>query len=65
MELKVGDKITWQSAAGSLTGTIFNVSISKSAANLMTAWIDISLGSYSIRLCGTDSYIKMMKITKL
>ena len=65
MELKVGDKITWKSAAGQLIGTIFNVSISNSAANLMTAWIDVSLGKYNVRLCGHHTNLVMLHVEKV
>ena len=64
MELKVGDAITWKSAAGVLSGIIYSISLSKSADQKMTAWMDVSLGKRSVRLCGNDSYLKMMKITK-
>ncbi|MFY8212815.1 MAG: hypothetical protein ACOVLB_09135 [Candidatus Nanopelagicus sp.] len=65
MELKVGDKITWKSAAGQLAGIIYNISLSDNAKNETTAWLDISLGKRGIRLCGNHTNIVMMQITKL
>ncbi len=65
MELKVGNKITWKSAAGVLKGIIFNISLSDNAENKTTAWIDVSLGANSVRLCGNDNYLKMMRVEKI
>ena len=64
MELKVGDAITWKSAAGVLSGIIYNISLSKSADQKMTAWMDVAVGKRGVRLCGNDSYLKMMSVTK-
>lgn len=64
MELKVGDAITWKSAAGTLSGIIYCISLSKTADGKISPWMDVSLGKRAVRLCGNDSYIKMMKITK-
>ena len=65
MDLKVGDRITWNSAAGQLAGIIYNISLSDNAKNETTAWIDISLGKRGIRLCGNHSNLKMMSVVKL
>lgn len=65
MELKVGDSITWKSAAGQLAGIIYNISLSNNAKNETTAWIDISLGKRGIRLCGNHGNLVMMQVEKV
>jgi len=63
MKLEIGTKITWVSAAGKLHGTITNIVLGPSAAGTVTPWIDIaSPGRSSTRLCGSDSYLKQMKV---
>ena len=62
MKLEIGTKITWVSAAGRLTGTITNVTLSPSASGAVTPWIDIKYGSRSVRLCANDGYLKQMKV---
>ena len=65
MELKVGNKITWNSAAGDLAGIIYNISLSDNAKNETTAWIDVSLGTHSVRLCGNHSNLTMLQVAKI
>jgi len=65
MELKVGDRITWKSAAGQLAGIIYNISLSNNAKNETTAWIDISLGKRGVRLCGNHGNLTMMQVAKI
>jgi hypothetical protein len=62
MKLEIGTKITWVSAAGHLTGTITNITLSPSAAGIVTPWIDIKTDRNSVRLCASDSYLKQMKV---
>ena len=63
MKLAIGTQVTWVSAAGRLTGTITNITLSPSASGAVTPWIDITYGKSSgIRMCANDSYLKMMKV---
>jgi hypothetical protein len=63
MNLKIGSKITWVSAAGRLVGTIKNIVLAKNAADQVVAWIDVTYGdSRSVRLCGVDSNLKQLKV---
>jgi hypothetical protein len=65
MKLNVNDKITWVSAAGKLTGTIKNIALSENAAEKTVPWIDVLYGEndcYGVRICATDSNLKMMKV---
>jgi hypothetical protein len=63
MKLEIGTKITWVSAAGRLTGTITNISLSPSASGAVTPWITVNYGARSgVQLCALDSNLKMMKV---
>ena len=61
MELRIGDTISWVSAAGDLVGKISNVYIALSAADKMTPWITVS----GVTFCASDAYLKMLKVTKV
>jgi hypothetical protein len=62
MKLKINNQVTWSSAAGQLTGTIVDIVLAPNAANKIVAWIDIKTSRNTVRLCATDSYLKMMKV---
>jgi len=67
MKLNVNDKITWVSAAGKLNGTIKNIVLAENAAGKTVPWIDVLYGEnncHGVRLCATDSNLKMMKVAK-
>lgn len=70
MNLSIGTKIRWESATGVLRGTIKNVVLSPAANDKITPWIDIEYtvnqryGSQltTVRLCASDSNLKMMRV---
>lgn len=62
MKLKIKDKVSWSSAAGKLTGTIVDIVLAPNAADQIVAWIDIETNRNTVRLCATDSNLKMMKV---
>jgi hypothetical protein len=63
MKLEIGNKITWVSRAGKLTGTIKNIILAKNAADQVCAWIDVEYGvNRSTRLNATDSNLKQLKV---
>lgn len=64
MKLEIGTKIKWVSAAGKLTGEIVNIVLSLNAAGKVVPWIDIRPMNrvQIVRLCGTDDYLKQMKV---
>lgn len=63
MNLKIGSKISWVSAAGKLTGEITNIVLDLNAAGQTIPWIDIKItGKNGIRMCATDDYLKQMKV---
>ena len=63
MNLKIGSKISWVSAAGKLTGEITNIVLDLNAAGQTIPCIDIKItGKNGIRMCATDDYLKQMKV---
>jgi hypothetical protein len=62
MKLRINDKVTWVSAAGKLSGTIANIVLDLNAADKTVPWIDVKTDRTTIRLCATDSNLKMMQV---
>lgn len=67
MRINTGSMVTWSSAQGQLAGEVANIRLDLNAANEIVPWIVIKrwdTGSM-VCLCGTGSYIKMMKLKVL
>jgi hypothetical protein len=70
MNLAIGNQVRWESAAGAKRGTIKNIVLSPAANNKVTPWIDVEClvqisDMYqlrSVRLCASDSNLKMMRV---
>jgi hypothetical protein len=70
MNLAIGTKVRWESAAGVKFGTIKNIVLSPAANDKVTPWIDVeSLVQISdmyqlrsVRLCASDSNLKGMRV---
>jgi hypothetical protein len=70
MNLSIGTKVRWESAAGVKRGTIKNVVLSPAANGVITPWIDVeSLVQISdmyelksVRLCASDGNLKAMRV---
>ena len=64
MKLDIGTKVKWVSAAGKMKGEIVNIVLSLNAAGKVVPWIDIRPTNrvQIVRLCGTDDYLKQMKV---
>ena len=69
MNLAIGTKVCWESAAGVKRGTIKNIILAPTANDKVTPWIDIDCyitkdGSVtnSVRLCASDSNLKGMRV---
>ena len=70
MNLAIGTKVRWESAAGVKFGTIKNIVLSPAANNRVTPWIDVEClvqisDMYqlrSVRLCASDSNLKGMRV---
>jgi hypothetical protein len=73
-DLNVGDDVSWVSAAGHLRGKIVGICIALNAARNLVPWITIERTAVRkdgtsiqarTRLCGTDSNLKMLQVTRL
>lgn len=70
MNLAIGTKVRWESAAGVKRGTIKNIVLGPAANDKVTPWIDVEClvqisDMYqlrSVRLCASDSNLKMMRV---
>jgi len=63
MKLKVGSRISWVSAAGKLSGEIYNIVLDLNAANQTIPWIDIRIQDRTgLRMCDTDEYLRQMRV---
>ena len=70
MNLAIGNKVRWESAAGVKFGTIKNIVLSPAANDKVTPWIDVeSLVQISdmyhlntVRLCASDNNLKGMRV---
>ena len=64
MRIDIGSVVTWNSAAGQLLGVVSKIRLDLNAANTIVPWITIERWDTGtkVTLCGTDQYIKMMKL---
>ena len=69
MNIKIGTKVTWSSAAGQLKGNVDNIVLGLNGAGQTVAWMDIkditdSKGTRlsGARLCASDGNLKMLKV---
>lgn len=62
MKLEIGNKITWVSRAGKLTGEIVNIVLSPNAAGDTVAWIDVAHNDRKTRLCAIDMNLKQLRV---
>jgi hypothetical protein len=72
MNLNINDRISWTCSAGVLEGIISNICLRHNGAKQIVPWIDIDVTvtqkkdrAYSVRLCATESNLKMMRVAKL
>jgi hypothetical protein len=66
MEMYLGDRVRWTSAAGTHRGEIVDITIAPSAATKTTGnlqvWVTVEqLNGRKIQMCGSDDYLKSMK----
>jgi hypothetical protein len=64
MKLKIGDRITWASAAGQLVGDIADIVLSENGKNQTVAWLDVKVADVynTVRLCAVDMNLKMLSV---
>ena len=65
MNLRIGDRVTWSSAAGHLDGTIVNIVLSENGKNETVPWIDIRTSRTTVRLCAIESNLIAMRVDKI
>jgi hypothetical protein len=73
--LKVGDKIAWKSAAGSLTATIKEINLAPSAAETIQPWVVVEdifhtdtnkkSRAPTMCFCGSHSNLLMLQVSKI
>lgn len=72
MELAIGSRVRWESMAGVKEGEITNIVLAPSAAGVITPWIDVACiitkdkkvtTIAGVRLCASDSNLKMMHVS--
>ena len=69
--LEKGDKVKWQSAAGTLIGTISEIYLAHNGNEILIPWILIELKKvgdtvpHYVQLCGTHEYLKMLYMEKV
>ena len=63
--IKIGDRVRWTSAAGTLRGEVFDMRLALNAAGNIVPWIMIQyMDMYAykyVEICGTEDNLKMMK----
>lgn len=64
MRIDIGSVVTWNSAAGQLLGWVSKIRLDMNAADTIVPWITIERWDTGtkVTLCGTDQYIKLMKL---
>jgi hypothetical protein len=65
--VRIGDRVRWESAAGTIRGEIVDISLGLNANQELIPWLTVEHmvlnRTCRIQICGTDSYLKMMKFT--
>ena len=63
--LKIGDRVRWESWAGTIRGEVKSIRLGLNAAGEMIPWIMIeyhrSMDTSTVELCGSQEYLAMMK----
>lgn len=65
MNLRIGDRITWTSAAGHLDGTIVNIVLSENGKNETVPWLEIRTNRTTVRFCATEMNLKMLRVDNI
>jgi hypothetical protein len=64
-DVRVGDRVRWESAAGTIRGEILEIRLAQNANNELIPWLIIEFYNNNkackTMLCGTEDYLKMMK----
>jgi len=62
MKLEIGNRITWNSAAGVQIGTITNIVLAPNAAGDTVAWMDVKTTRTTVRLCAIDMNLAQLRV---
>lgn len=61
----IGDRVRWESAAGTIRGEIKNIRLDRNANGELVPWLDIEYilnnRTATTALCGVEDFLKMMK----
>jgi hypothetical protein len=66
--LKIGMKIKYECAAGKRSGVITDIFLGKNGKGELIPWMLVDTDEFTanpdtkVKLCATDSYLKMMKV---
>ena len=64
-DVRVGDRVRWESAAGTIRGEILEIRLAQNANNELIPWLIIEFYNNNkackTMLCGTEDYLNMMK----
>lgn len=68
-DIRIGDRVRWASAAGTLRGEIVDFVLDQNANGELVPWLIVENYVFNevrrIRICGTDAYLKMVKFQVL
>ena len=63
--VKIGDRVRWTSAAGTIRGEVVGMRLGLTAADTLVPWVMIEYiqnnRAVKVELCGTESNLKMMQ----
>ena len=59
---RIGNNVTWDSAAGVLSGEIVDIVLGLNGAGDIVPWMNIKTDRTTICLCATDLNLRMMKV---
>lgn len=68
-DIMVGDRVRWECHAGTIRGEVTEIRLAHNAKDELIPWLIIeyieNTKPVKTMLCGTDSYLKMMKFKLL
>lgn len=59
---RIGNNVTWDSAAGVLSGEIVDIVLGLNGAGDIVPWMNIKTDRTTICLCATDLNLRMMRV---
>jgi hypothetical protein len=69
MRISTGNMVRWSSGAGILTGKVDKIELDLNGAGEIIPWMTVKnispIGNSAVRLCGSNSGLKMLKVEVL